>query len=184
MYFILPKNNTDSYGLLHADAPIFASISASSTQAETEKYVTNLVNYSSDHWWCSENSTDQYFIVSFRRPVYIFNISLAVNNWNKSNEYPKNIHAYGIINGNEREVHHADDIQLNFQNITKTVPLSDYGPYDKIKVMHSGLNTNKHYYFCLSKFDVFGHPATLFSLQKTNIHIPISLIGIFLVFSP
>ena len=60
-----------------------------------------------------------------------------------------------------------------------------YTPYDKIKVMHSGINANNHYYFCLSKFDVFGHPATLFSLmKKTNIHIPISLIGIFLVFSP
>ena len=163
MIFKLPKNDADYKGLIFSGYPIVSSIKASSFQDDTTRYPGNLINYSTDQWWCSNPIENSYFELTFKIPVYIVNVSFRVREWGNSQHYPINLEMTGSLNKNKEIISgEIQNIWLNNITLSRTQSTSNVGPFNEFKVKQIGKNFIQSEYFCLAKFDIFGYTDLYF----------------------
>ena len=180
---MFPKSSTDSIGLIHKNPTIVSSISSSSIETGTNKYVGNLINYSAtSNWWCSNYESNNYFSLSFSQPVYLFNFSLLNIDYTKFGAgatYPTKVKVETFSQEKNVE-NHTFETGFTRTFFTKTFPTLSVGPIDSIKITSVGISLSNSNTFCLSKFDIFGFIHLKF---PSNCHYRLSLeIYLFVIF--
>ena len=173
MYAKFPKNSNDYKGILYSGAPILKDIKASSTQANTIKYIGNIVNYNhKESIWCSRPIEYSYFIISFVQPITITNLSFRVKQWESSPEYPLALKVEGYQQNNVMEAKNINESGINPNELSVTIPTNIIGPFDMLKITQTSKNYFQRDFFCLSKFDIFGYTSILAFKCRTIKRIP------------
>ena len=156
MVIITAKKQGDMIGLVHVYPNIF-TINASSFQPNTEKYPGNMINYTTDYWWCSDLTALQSFALHFAKPIYITNYTFQVLEWPEYRDYPLQWKMIGINNNIEREISSVDASGFAPGILTLTYNPTSKGPFRGINTTMYGKNYNKGQVFCLSKIEIFGY---------------------------
>ena len=154
---LLPRSKTDNRGLLRRNRIRVKNIGASSIQTSTTKYVENLINFSKNYYWCSNNVPFSYFYITFENPIYVTNYTFEVKDWGEVEAYPLNWLGIGVSpNNTEINISRVYNSELNKDNLKRTFKTNNIGPFTALKFVQKGLNLYPNNHFCLAKFDVFG----------------------------
>ena len=156
MVLILPKSETDKNGLMRRNVKLVSSIGCSTMQANTEKYVGNLINYSTDYLWCSESISNSYFYINFVKPIFITNYTLETFDWGIKNHYPQAWEGIGTLDNQAQTIAKVSNSGISQAQQVKTFKTLTTGPFNYIKFTQIGKTPIDGYHFCLAKFEIFG----------------------------
>ena len=154
MVKILPKEPGDINGLIHAYPKLFSIKASSSYVGTPENMITQSTNY-----WCSNNNENEYFTLSFSKPIYITNYTFRVLDWSKTNnmDYPKQWYGKGKYGKDEILMTSITKSGIVHQKLMNTYATNTTGPFSEITMTHYGMNYRDKLYFCLNKIELFGY---------------------------
>ena len=157
MNSVISKSLKDNIGLIR-DASIVKKLVGSSTQKDTNKYISNIISYDSSYWWCSEPMTNSYFDMEFKFPIYIFNYSFEVySSWGNPGSYPQSWIGIGTYKEVTTEIDEVTSSGLNNVNTLKVYKTKNSGPFTALRYTMTGTNQEGGKHFCLGKLDIFGY---------------------------
>ena len=156
MIEIQPTDENNIQGILRTYPNTF-DIQASSISAN-DRNINYILNENITSYWCSNNEKWQNFTITFNNfYVSLTSYTVQAGDWNGDANFPLEWTVSAEIDNEWINISNVVNSEITSTLVSKTFPtIPNANFYNKIAVIHTGLNTVGKNYFCIKNFDIFG----------------------------